>query len=100
MLLGVARPDWAVITAAMILHQGPDRILGTYRAVHRFAGTVLGLVILAALTPLDRRVRHSSSCWPRRWPASRRTSSATTGWRWWFITILALLLAGLGSRRT
>ncbi len=30
MLLGVARPDWAVITAAMILHQGPDRILGTY----------------------------------------------------------------------
>jgi len=50
-VLGVGRPDWAVITAAMILHQGPDRILGSYRALHRFVGTVLGLVVLACLTP-------------------------------------------------
>ena len=49
--LGVGRPDWAVITAAMILHQGPDRILGSYRAAHRFLGTVLGLVLVACLTP-------------------------------------------------
>ncbi|MFD4180648.1 FUSC family protein [Rhodococcus sp. NPDC058514] len=48
--LGVGHPDWAVITAAMILHQGPDRILGTYRAAHRFTGTVLGLVLLSAMS--------------------------------------------------
>lgn len=52
-LLGVGRPDWAVITTAMILHQGPDRVLGTYRAAHRFVGTVLGLVLLAGLSLLD-----------------------------------------------
>ncbi|WP_256973533.1 FUSC family protein [Rhodococcus sp. NCIMB 12038] len=50
---GVGRPDWAVITAAMILHQGPDRVLGTYRGLHRFFGTVLGLVVLAVLSSLD-----------------------------------------------
>ncbi|WP_043826716.1 FUSC family protein [Rhodococcus opacus] len=50
---GVGRPDWAVITAAMILHQGPDRVLGTYRGLHRFFGTVLGLVVLALLSSLD-----------------------------------------------
>lgn len=53
--LGVGRPDWAVITAAMILHQGPDRILGTYRAAHRFVGTALGLALLAVLSTMDLR---------------------------------------------
>ncbi len=53
--LGVGRPDWAVITAAMILHQGPDRILGSYRAAHRFVGTVLGLCLLAGLSLFDLR---------------------------------------------
>ncbi|MGC0362528.1 putative membrane protein YccC [Rhodococcus sp. 27YEA15] len=48
-VLGIDRPDWAVIAAAMVLHQGPDRILGTYRGVHRIGGTVLGLVLLAAI---------------------------------------------------
>mgnify|MGYP005986885091 FL=1 len=45
----IDRPDWAMITAAMILHQGPDRIAGTYRGVHRFVGTVVGLVVLAVI---------------------------------------------------
>lgn len=45
----VGRPDWAVITAAMVLHQGPDRVLGSYRGLHRFAGTVVGLGVLAAV---------------------------------------------------
>ena len=31
MVLGVARPDWAVITAAMILHQGPDRSFRSFQ---------------------------------------------------------------------
>ncbi len=48
-VLGIDRPDWAVIAAAMVLHQGPDRILGTYRGVHRIGGTVLGLLVLGAV---------------------------------------------------
>ncbi|WLP89336.1 FUSC family protein [Gordonia sp. NB41Y] len=47
--VGLPRPDWAVITAAMILHQGPDRLLGSWRGVHRLVGTVLGVLVLAAL---------------------------------------------------
>ncbi|TSD45773.1 FUSC family protein [Rhodococcus sp. KBS0724] len=48
-LLGIDRPDWAVIAAAMVLHQGPDRILGTYRGIHRIGGTVLGLLVLGVV---------------------------------------------------
>ncbi|MGW4477954.1 FUSC family protein [Rhodococcus triatomae] len=55
LVLDTGRPDWAVITTAMILHQGPDRVLGTHRAAHRFLGTVAGLVLLAALWYLEPR---------------------------------------------
>jgi hypothetical protein len=55
LVLDTGRPDWAVITTAMILHQGPDRVLGTHRAAHRFLGTVVGLVVLAALWYLEPR---------------------------------------------
>ncbi|MGW0038326.1 FUSC family protein [Gordonia sp. NPDC003376] len=47
--VGLPRPDWAVITAAMILHQGPDRLLGSWRGVHRLVGTAAGVVVLAVL---------------------------------------------------
>ncbi|NKS61974.1 FUSC family protein [Rhodococcus hoagii] len=97
MLLGVARPDWAVITAAMILHQGPDRILGTYRAVHRFAGTVLGLVILAALTPLDPTGATLVLVLAASMAGIQAYLVRNYGLAMVFITILALLLAGLGS---
>ncbi|ORL32535.1 FUSC family protein [Prescottella equi] len=97
MLLGVARPDWAVITAAMILHQGPDRILGTYRAVHRFAGTVLGLVILAALTPLDPTGAALVLVLAASMAGIQAYLVRNYGLAMVFITILALLLAGLGS---
>ena len=55
LVLDTGRPDWAVITSAMILHQGPDRVVGTHRAVHRFVGTVIGLVLLFALSFLELR---------------------------------------------
>ncbi|MDG3009452.1 FUSC family protein [Rhodococcus sp. D2-41] len=51
--IGSKRPDWAVIAAALVLHQGPDRIMGTYRGVHRIVGTALGLLLFAALYELD-----------------------------------------------
>ncbi|MFG1785261.1 FUSC family protein [Rhodococcus oryzae] len=50
--VGLDRPDWAVIAAVLVLHQGPDRIRGTVRGVHRFVGTAAGLVLFAALYAL------------------------------------------------
>ncbi|SEK54450.1 Fusaric acid resistance protein-like [Rhodococcus maanshanensis] len=50
---GFDRPDWAVIAAVLILHQGPDRIRGTVRGLHRFAGTAAGLVLFAGLYALE-----------------------------------------------
>ncbi|MDH6281001.1 FUSC family protein [Prescottella agglutinans] len=95
--LGVARPDWAVITAAMILHQGPDRVLGTYRAVHRFAGTVLGLLVLAALTPIDPTGAVLVLVLAASMAGVQAYLVRNYGLAMVFITILALLLAGLGS---
>jgi uncharacterized membrane protein YccC len=46
-LLDLGRPDWAVITAVLVVHQGPDRIVGTVRGVHRLVGTVIGLALFA-----------------------------------------------------
>jgi len=95
--LGVARPDWAVITAAMILHQGPDRVLGTYRAVHRFAGTVLGLLVLAALTPIDPTGAALVLVLAASMAGLQAYLVRNYGVAMVFITTLALLLGGLGS---
>lgn len=48
-LVGLGRPDWAVITAVLVLHQGPDRLIGTVRGFHRLGGTVIGLGLFALL---------------------------------------------------
>ncbi len=44
-LLGTGRPDWAIMSAILILHSGVDRLVGTYKALHRLVGTVAGLVL-------------------------------------------------------
>ncbi|MBF6424546.1 FUSC family protein [Nocardia cyriacigeorgica] len=53
--LSIGRPDWAVLTVAVLLHQGPDRVRGTYRGIHRIGGTVLGLVLFAGIYALEPR---------------------------------------------
>ncbi|MBJ8337856.1 FUSC family protein [Antrihabitans sp. YC3-6] len=50
--VGLDRPDWAIISAVLVLHQGLDRMQGTARGFHRFAGTVIGLGLFAALHQL------------------------------------------------
>lgn len=47
--LGLDRPHWAVIGALVVLQTGVDRVHGTVRALHRFLGTAVGLVLFAAL---------------------------------------------------
>ncbi|MBF6352133.1 FUSC family protein [Nocardia flavorosea] len=51
--LDLGRPDWAVVTVTVLLHQGPDRVRGTYRGVHRIGGTALGLVLFTGLYALE-----------------------------------------------
>ncbi|WP_280425102.1 FUSC family protein [Nocardia carnea] len=51
--LGLGRPDWAVLTVTVLLHQGPDRVRGTYRGVHRIGGTALGLVLFTGFYALE-----------------------------------------------
>lgn len=52
-LLDLGRPDWAVITAVLVLNLGPDRIVGTVRALHRVGGTVIGLAVFAVMHALS-----------------------------------------------
>lgn len=94
---GVGRPDWAVITAAMILHQGPGRILGTYRAVHRFAGTVLGLAFLAVLALLDLHGATLVVAIATLMAGMQMYLSRNYGLAMVFITPLAILLGVLGA---
>ncbi|MBF6321968.1 FUSC family protein [Nocardia cyriacigeorgica] len=53
--LSIGRPDWAVLTVAVLLHQGPDRVRGTYRGIHRVGGTVLGLAVFTVIYAFEPR---------------------------------------------
>ena len=95
--LDLGRPDWAVLTVTVLLHQGPDRVRGTYRGVHRIGGTALGLVLFAALYALE----------PRAWAlvlilmtlqfAIELFVARNYGLAVVFITPLALLMGGGGK---
>lgn len=47
--LGFDRPDWAVVSALLVLQWGPGRIAGQVRAVHRLAGSLLGVGVFAVV---------------------------------------------------
>ncbi|WP_078326274.1 FUSC family protein [Mycobacteroides salmoniphilum] len=51
--VGLTRPQWAILSALVIVHLGPDRLHGTVRGLQRFAGTVIGLVLFAVLYQLS-----------------------------------------------
>ncbi|WP_405166847.1 FUSC family protein [Nocardia sp. NBC_01499] len=51
-LLGQDRPHWAVFTALMVLQIGPDRVRGKVRGIHRFVGTIAGLVLFGVVHQL------------------------------------------------
>lgn len=52
-VLGIAcgfdRPDWAVLSAMLVLQWGPERRSGTIRGLHRVIGSVVGVGIFAVL---------------------------------------------------
>ncbi|MEE2058384.1 FUSC family protein [Rhodococcus artemisiae] len=95
--LGVGRADWAVITAAMILHQGPDRILGTYRAAHRFVGTVLGLALLSGLVFFELQGAALVVVLALMMAGTESFLVRNYGLAMVFITPLAVILGSLGT---
>ncbi|AGF73144.1 FUSC family protein [Corynebacterium halotolerans] len=44
---GLDRPDWAIVSALLILQWGPDRVPGTIRGLHRLVGSVAGIGLFA-----------------------------------------------------
>lgn len=52
-VLGIAcgfdRPDWAVLSAMLVLQWGPERRSGTIRGLHRVIGSVVGVGIFGVL---------------------------------------------------
>lgn len=51
--LGYDRPDWAIVSAVMMLQMGPDVMAGTIRGVHRMVGSILGIGVFALIHWLD-----------------------------------------------
>ncbi|QGU03440.1 hypothetical protein CETAM_00735 [Corynebacterium comes] len=45
--VGLDRPDWAIVSALLILQWGPDRTPGTIRGLHRLVGSALGIGLFA-----------------------------------------------------
>lgn len=41
--LGFDRPDWAVVSALLMIQWGPDRIPGQVRGLHRLVGSLVGI---------------------------------------------------------
>ncbi|GAA3312688.1 FUSC family protein [Arthrobacter ramosus] len=52
-LAGIGHSYWAILTAALVLHQWTGRIATTRRAVHRALGTFVGLFAVALVIVLD-----------------------------------------------
>ncbi len=50
---GVGQPYWAVLTTALIITIGADRLSLTHRALHRLAGTLVGVLLFFVLHLLD-----------------------------------------------
>lgn len=51
--LGFDRPDWAIVSALLILQWGPESLPGTIRGLHRLLGSVLGIGLFTVLHLLE-----------------------------------------------
>lgn len=46
--MGLERPDWAIVSAMLMLQWGPDHLPGTIRGLHRMIGSLVGILLYAA----------------------------------------------------
>ena len=50
---GFDRPDWAIVSAMLMLQWGPDRTAGQVRGLHRLIGSLLGVGLFAVFHLLE-----------------------------------------------
>ncbi|GAB3945196.1 FUSC family protein [Corynebacterium tapiri] len=53
--LGFDRPDWAIVSALLMLQWGPDRTNGQIRGLHRLIGSLIGLGLFVAFHAVELR---------------------------------------------
>ena len=95
--LGVTHPYWAVMTTALLISLGGDRLTLTHRAAHRFVGTVVGVGLFFLVS-----LAHPSGWWVivvallcvylLQWTVVRNYALGSM-----FITPMALLVASAGT---
>ena len=51
--MGLYRPDWAIVSALLMLQWGPDRVPGLIRGLHRLIGSLLGVGLFAVFHLLE-----------------------------------------------
>ena len=44
---GLGRPDWAIVSAVLVLQWGLEKVPGSVRALHRLLGSIISLGIFA-----------------------------------------------------
>ncbi|GAA2057657.1 FUSC family protein [Williamsia deligens] len=52
-VVGLDRPDWAIVAVVLVLQLGPDRVRGGLRGAHRLVGTVAGVGLFALIHHLE-----------------------------------------------
>lgn len=50
---GLDRPDWAIVSALLMLQWGPDKVPGQIRGLHRVIGSLLGIALFAVFHLLE-----------------------------------------------
>ncbi|WP_405485529.1 FUSC family protein [Nocardia sp. NBC_00511] len=90
-------PYWAMLTALVVLAQGPHRIGGRARAIHRFAGTAVGVVAFAGLYQLGLTGYALVGLVAALMFATELFVAANYGIAVLFITPLALFAGGAGT---
>lgn len=93
-LAGLGRPDWAVLSAALVLQMGPDRMHGAVRGTHRVVGTLVGVGLYAALHMLDLHIGVLIVVLTLLNMLIELTVSTNYAFAVMFITPLALLIGG------
>ncbi|NHN56431.1 FUSC family protein [Calidifontibacter sp. DB0510] len=53
--IGVSHPYWAVMTTAIVMSLGTDRLSLTHRAMHRLVGTIAGVLLFFVIHALGLR---------------------------------------------
>ncbi|WP_300611352.1 FUSC family protein, partial [Corynebacterium sp.] len=96
-VLGLGRPDWAITSVMLLLGQGPYRMAGTVRSIHRIAGSVIGILLYLAFYQLHPGILMDLIGLAVAMGCTELFIAANYGLAMVFTAPLGLMMAGLGS---